>query len=220
MSETEVKTESNCTCEGKDEGKCGHIEGEGCCKKNDVGVAKDAPVELRPPTKLQDKRRQILIDRVKRWMNKNPGKTEQEALMAIQLEDYERMPVGDKLKRLEAMFAGSMQQIGQDMMSLRHNQFALADAYDVNYRAISKMFAKLGISLEDQAKVMKEAADEFEAERKAAVEKHEAEQREKMEKMKVAQEKGEMEREAAEVNKPTAGPQGAEPPADATVFGG
>lgn len=192
-----------------------------------IGEAADQAVEMRsnkaPQKKvslIDQKRIAALQERVRRWMNAHQGKSEQEAMQAIQREDYERLPDGEKIKRLEAMVGGALQQFGQDLMNVRHNQYAIADAFDVNYRAIAKMLTKLGLPLEDHAKFMKEAHEEFEAERKAAMEKQMAEQNSKMAAAKAAQEQKAMNAEAKEVSKAGGEAQGSDLPKDATVFGG
>lgn len=192
-----------------------------------IGEAADKAVEMRsnkpPPKKvslIDQKRIAALQERVRRWMNNHQGKSEQEAMMAIQREDYEALPPGEKIKRLEAMVTGALQNFGQDLMNVRHNQYSIADAFDVNYRAITKMFAKVGLPLELHAQFMKEAQDEFEAERKAAMEKQMAAQKAQMDAAKAAQEKKVMDAEAKEVTKAGTEAQGSDLPKDATVFGG
>ena len=138
----------------------------------------------------------------------------------MQLEDYERMPLAQKVKRLESLLAQSISQMGQDLLNLRHNQYAIADAYELNYRGMAKMLAKLGITPEEHKKFMDEANAEFLADQKAAMQKH-LEESKKAEA--AAAEKTEvkaMNDEAKEAGKPGATAEPGELPEGATVFGG
>lgn len=189
-----------------------------------VGDEADKQVEMRKGAQnvslIQAKRIKALQERVRRWMNNNPGKTERDAMMAIQQEDYDRMPVEQKIKRLENMLSGAVQQIARDIMTIRHNQFSIADAYDINYRAISKMIHQLGIPLEEHNKFMQAAQIEFETERRVAMEKQAQAQKEQAVAQAAAAESAKMAEEAKEAAKPSTETTGAEPPKDATVFGG
>jgi hypothetical protein len=181
-------------------------------RKGKAGVKKITPIDM--------KRIKALQERVRRWMNANPGKTETEAMQAIQQEDYDRMPVEKKLLRLENIIRGFMGQVGEDIMTLQQNQYSVSDAFDINYRAVAKMLVKLGLPVEEHAKFMKEAQDEVVAERKAAIEKHIEEEKKKMEAQAAVIEKAKMEAEAKESGKPSTESKGAELPKDATIFGG
>ena len=206
-----------------------------------IGEAADRAVEMRSGkvpakiTKLDEKRMRAFQERMRRWMNNHPdkvkGKSDPEAAqiaaMALQQEDYDNLPIDQKFQRLENVVVGSLKKLGEDLVTVQHNQYSISDAFDVNYRAIAKMFAKLGIPLEEHNKFMKEAQAEFEAERQADMQRQVDAQKKVMEAQKKAAEERaakieeqKMNAEAKEVSKPGVVAEGATLPQDATVFGG
>jgi hypothetical protein len=184
--------------------------------------------EAKKPSKFEMKRQQIFMDRMKRKMNEvgkdGKKKTQQVAMAEIAQEDYAKMPLDKKIQRLESMVAGMGRQVSMDITNLRRNDGAVADAFDMNYRGIAKMFEHLGIDRETQRKFMSEAEEEFEAERNKKIEAHAAEAAKKMAEAKAVDEQDRMEAEAAK--KPAESAEEAKSEADphveqgATVFGG
>ena len=126
----------------------------------------DAPKVANKPSKIDQKRQKIFQDRMKRFMSK--GMTPEQAINAMQREDYERLPADAKVRRLESALVGNFQQVARDIGLLRQNQNDLADVMDVNFRAFEKMLIKLGVASEDQKALLKEAEDEIRAERLSA----------------------------------------------------
>ena len=204
-----------------------------------IAIRKGGKEDKKGPTPIDLKRIRAFQERIHRWMNNhqedlkklkeaNPNATDkqiegafqQRAMQALQQEDYDRLPPSEKIKRLEGMLAGSVKQIARDIMELRHNQDAIADAYEINYRALAQMFVKLGLPLEEQKKFMKQASDEIRAEHEAEIAKQEETRKKRMEANAAAAEKAKMESEAREVAKPSTETHGAELPMDATIFGG
>ena len=162
-------------------------------------IQKDKP---KKPSAIQLKRQQIFMDRLKRKLNEKnedgSAKTQAQAIQEIQREDYERMPVDKKLQRLEMMFSAVIQQMTKDLAELRHNDGVIADAYDVNYRAMEKMFDKLGIKDEERKNIMQQAHLEAQADKQAELQarmKADKERQEQLEKLR-------MEAEAAKDGKP------------------
>ena len=142
---------------------------------NDVqSIPDDADVnqvQQKRPTKLELKRQQIFQERMQRHIA--AGKTPEQAFAAVQKEDYERLPVADKVKRLEGLLFGNIQGLAKDLSLLKQNQTSLADVMDVNFRAFEKMLTKLGLPAEEQRKLFEEAEAEVKAEldaRRAAIE--------------------------------------------------
>lgn len=133
-------------------------------------IQEGQPVEMNvPPQKLSKadlKRQEIFRQRMARLMSK--GMNEQQAFERIQREDYERLPVIERVKKLEGAFMGNVQAIARDIHLLRQNESALADVMDVNFRAFEKMLVKLGLPVEEQRKLLVEAEAEIRAEREAA----------------------------------------------------
>lgn len=175
------------------------------------------------PTKLDMKRQQILQDRMKRHMGR--GLTQQQAFQAMQREDFEAMPLDKKFSRLESIVSQSFQNLAQEVMGLSQSHMAIADAFDINYRAIQKLFAKLGISSEDQKVYIEEAQKEvIESRKKQRADAELAQLNQRRE----AQEVSEKLKVEAELQKKDSGvvsngaqpSEGAEIPKEATVFGG
>lgn len=175
----------------------------------------------RRPTKIDQKRQQIFMDRLNRKVAS--GMSQDQAVQAIAREDYETMPVEKKLARLESMVTAVLQHMPKDIMALRQNDAAIAEAFDINYKAIEKMFAKLGLTGEQQIAIIQEARAEVAAEREKAM----REQAEAQKKMEEEAEKARVEGELhqAETNPLEAAKQESTEPIDphiqqgATVFG-
>jgi len=195
-------------------------------------AAPDAPVELKKDepkkmSKMEQKRQQILMDRLKRKMgepNKDGSpKTQQQAIQEMQREDYEAMPPDKKIARLEGIVSQSFQNLAQDLMGLHQSHLAISDAFDINYRATQKMFIKLGISNEDQKVIIAEAEKEVIASKQAAID---AENLERMNQMRARQAASEQKVVREELQKPAsvvtndAPVEVEELPKEATVFGG
>lgn len=123
-------------------------------------------------SKIDMKRAQQQMDRRKRLINDGVAEDKVDAVMAK--EDYEAQPVEKKVKRLESVVNNIFTGMSHDMMNLRRNDGAIAEAFDINYRAIVKMFARLGITPEQHKEVMDEVQADLAAERqqreKASVE--------------------------------------------------
>ena len=207
---------ATCKCGGEGECKCpGKIADPAQEIKDDL-VQIPTP-EQRKISNIQHKRQQQFQERLRRTMNQHKC-DEQKAFQIMQQEDYDRMSPDQKVRRLESLVGQSMQRLAEDINRLEHNHYAIADAFDINYRAVSKMLIKLGIPLEEHARFMKESQDEALAEHKAKVEQQRLIQEAAAKKQQEAQEKIRMEAELGK-NKPVEA-KGAELPKDATVFGG
>lgn len=133
----------------------------------------------------------------------------------LEKEAYDRAPIDQKIVRLERIISGLSNAIAGDMRSLHHNDAAIADAIDLNFKSISLMLESLGISKEKQLEFIVRARSEIDAER-AAADKESAD----------AREKEIIEAEAAEMRnrRPSLtgeeSPVGADAPEGATTFGG
>jgi len=194
-----------------------------------VGVAQDSVASIsqaKKPSKMEMKRQQIFFDRMKRKMGEmvddgkggKRAKSQQEALMEMQREDYEALPLPKKLERLEGMVTGFMQRVGQDMMNLRRNDGAIADAFDMNYRAIGAMFTHLGINPEQQKEFMSAAREQFENDRKAKMEADAKAAQDRAQAQQAAMEKARMDAAAAQTPAEEKAEQAAAPsPVEAKV---
>jgi hypothetical protein len=159
-------------------------------------------------TKFEQRKQQILTDRMKRHVA--AGKTPEQAYAAIQREDYDRMPVDDKVKRLEGMLVGNIQSLSNDVSMLHKNEKDLADVMDVNFRAFERMMVKLGLPLEEQRKILVEVEAELRAELEARTAARATQQR-------MAEEEAKKEVLATTVDEPG---EAQKAPEGATIFGG
>lgn len=182
--------------------------------------APEEPVELkkdepRKMSKIDEKRQRILMERLQRKMGS--GMSREQAIMAIQKEDFDALPLDKKFARLESVVANSLRGLSQEVMNLSQGHMAIADAFDINYRAIQKLFTKLGVTPEEQKAFIEESQKEVIEERKKIIETRQAQ----MQAERDAAEKARMEAEAKPAEKQVAepAPEGSEIPKEATVFG-
>ena len=193
-----------------------------------VELKKEEPEEPRKMTKLELKRQEIFRDRMRRKMGEKTKdgklKDQQQALQEIQREDYEALPLDKKFARLESILASSIQNLSVDMMNLNQGHLAIADAFDINYRAIQKLFVKLGVSNDEQKLLIDESQKEVIEEKKAA---QAAAQAARVAEQKARQDNAEKMKLEKELNatgkldsQKKDEPVGAEIPKEATVFGG
>jgi hypothetical protein len=180
----------------------------------DVPASEEAQIEAVPqkkPSKIERKRQQIFQERMQRHLNQ--GKTSEQAFAALQKEDYERLPVDAKVKRLEGILLGTLQRLANDISALRTNQTYLADAMNVNFKGFEKMLRHLGVDDATQKKFMAEAEAELKAE-------WEAREAARAAAAKQAQEEATKQEIAETVDEPAPAGQVAPVPEGATVFGG
>jgi hypothetical protein len=188
-------------------------------------AASEDPVELKRDepkkmSKLDQKRQQIFMDRLKRYVGK--GMTQEQALNAMQKEDYDAMPLDKKFSRLETIVAQSFRNLSTEVMNLHQNHLAIADAFDINYRTIQKLFVKLGVSPEEQKVFVDEAQKEVIEARKREIEARDNARAAAMQAQQDVQEKAAVQAEMvpnANSIQPAAA-EGSPIPKEATVFGG
>ena len=121
-----------------------------------------APTKLEKKTnkKREEKKRQLL----------KQGVPENQIEGVLSRWEYENLPIDQKMTRIEGLVASGFNQIGKDMMALEHNDRQFSDAFDINHRAMSKMFEKLGLSKEDQAEFLQQSHAEVAEEHKQILE--------------------------------------------------
>ena len=156
-----------------------------------------AQSEARPMSKMDEKKRQIYIERRKRALNK--GIPEDKVDQHLAKEDFERLPLET---RVQHMIDTAFRRLAQEIVSLEYNDQMLSAAMDVNFRAIAKMLEKLGIPREQQLELLKEAKEDIEKDLAARKAKQDAEAT------------ANMKAETEQAGEPPA------PPDEATVFGG
>lgn len=142
----------------------------------ELATAPDVVTELskpKKPNKIELKRQQIYEERRRRLINS--GIPEDKVDQTIAAQDYAELPVEKKIQRLEQMLTGSVQALVNDIQALQHNDKVIADALDINMKAMSRCLDKAGISLEDQSRIIAEVAEELRLEdEKAAISREQA----------------------------------------------
>lgn len=182
----------------------------------------DQEPEKKGPSKLDLKRRQQYMERRQRLINKgvDPKKVD----MVIAEEDYRALPMDKKLERFMVTVSQSFREFANDMQALQHNNNLLADAMDVNFRAMARCLIKAGVLPEQQSVIIKEVEAEIMATRQAQIDAHK-----KASEAKAVAEAAVTESSVAEAElnkaegKPTIVPDDAAPlpiPDGATTFGG
>lgn len=178
-------------------------------------------VTPRKPSKIELKRQQQYMERRKRLINK--GVPEDQVDRAIVEEDYRNLPVEQKFERFASAMNGAVQSLAKDIMGLRHNDGVLADAMDLNFKAVARALVKAGVPLELQGEIIKQAEIELRAERQKQFEEQQAAARAQAE----ARAQSSEQKVAAELAKaegkeltPEAPPPAEPPPEGATTFGG
>lgn len=86
------------------------------------------------------------------------------AKQVIARREYDAAPLAERLRRLEQMTAGAIQGIAEDLNALKHNDSAISEAIDINFRAFSKALEKIGVTGEQQRQLVEEAKMEIDAE--------------------------------------------------------
>lgn len=109
--------------------------------------------------KIAQKRARDLEERRRRLVNQGVPEDKLESVMAI--EDYNNLSLDRKFARFEKITASALQGLQQDIMALRHNDGVIADAIDVNMRAMARALDKAGVSLEAQGVIIKEVEQEL-----------------------------------------------------------
>jgi hypothetical protein len=185
--------------------------------QGDLGAAPDNVADIskaRKPSKHEMRMAQRFQERLQRLMNR--GMSQQQALLAIQREDYEALPPEKKIKRLEGIIKSIAERLGQDITNLRYNDNELGDAMDVNFMAFSEMLVKLGISREEQDLFVKTAQATMAARRASELEQQKA-AAEAAQKAAAAKNEAASVEEEAKVDDAAGTPH---VPEEATTFGG
>lgn len=129
--------------------------------------AKDSVVNLQSRMRTKQQIKQAKEREARRQALRKAGAPEEVIEKMLDQEDYERLPIDQKVNRLESMLVGMSRGVGEDVRALQHNDGQIADAFDVNLRAVAKMFEKLGITRAEQLEFIKASAIELKAEAEA-----------------------------------------------------
>ncbi len=130
-----------------------------------LGPSDSAP---KKPSAMDEKRRKIYLERRQRAIGK--GVSEDKVDQVLAEEDYRALPIDKKLERFILSVNQAFRALAGDIQTLQSNNNIIADAFDVNLRAIAICFEKLGLSKEDQGAIIASAVAQAEEERKAAQE--------------------------------------------------
>ncbi len=169
--------------------------------------------EARRITKADMKRMQAYEERKRRLINKGVAPDKVDGVIAA--EDYNALPVEKKFERLEKLTSQLFQGLQKDIMALRHNDGVIADAMDINLRAVARSLEKAGVTKEMQGQIIREVETELRAEQQKRMEEQQAARKAKSEKELMELEAG---KKTTLLETEPAIP--AEEPAEATVFGG
>lgn len=168
--------------------------------------------------KIQEKRYRQHMERRQRLINS--GTPEDKVDQQMAQEDYNAMPPEKKIARLEQIIQGTFQQFAQELANLRHNDGVLADAMDLNFKAFSRMLAKLGLPVEEHKAFMQQAQQEMVEERMAeAAARRRAEEQQKLDAEKKLAEQALQTAEEPKLIVPEV-TEAPKPPDGATEFGG
>lgn len=122
-------------------------------------------VDLKNVPKFIQKRMKNLEKRKKELKDK--GLSDEEVEQTLAREEYESLPINEKVTRLERMVAETTQNFAKEINNLFYNDQLVADYMDINMRSVARIFAKLNVSVEEQKKITMEVQEELENERKA-----------------------------------------------------
>jgi hypothetical protein len=166
-------------------------------------------------SKIDIKRMQAREERRRRLINRGVPEDKVDAVMAA--EDYQNLPIDKKLDRFEYIVSQALQGLQRDILALRHNDGVIAEAMDINLKAMSRALEKAGVSKEAQGDIIREVEKELREEQEKRA-------RAEQEALRLAAEQSERERIEAELSsKPSLSSDEApavEIPEGATVFEG
>jgi DNA-binding transcriptional MerR regulator len=168
--------------------------------KVETSVQEPMPQVQQRPNKIEEKRAKIYADRRARALGRGIPEAQVDEMLAK--EDFDRLPVDEKLRRTTGAIVSDLQRLQAGINNLRQNDGVLAESMDVNFRALSKILVKLGITVEEQREIMNLSVAEIQAENQARIE------------MQVAAQKARapVEQQIEQAGTPS------DPPPEATVF--
>lgn len=162
----------------------------------------------RRPTKLELKRAQIYQERRARAINNGVPEDKVDATLAA--EDYKNSPLEEKFERFQNLAVHALQGLQQDILNLQHNDTVIADAMDINLKAMARALVHAGVDIGVQQNIMQEVEKEIHKEQQLQKAAREAAHKAASEKV----EKQTIEKDIDKEAEPLPVPDGA------TVFGG
>lgn len=155
-----------------------------------IGTAPDniVPLKMPPRTqqqKMMDKQRnkaeRLRQERRKQLLdNKVP---EQLVDQIIQQEEYNRLPIDQKVlhlqhavNQIQGSISQAMRQMASEMVALWRNQEEIADAFDINLQMLEQILIKLGVDEAFQKAILDETTKKF-YEKKKLIEEEKAKAR-------------------------------------------
>jgi len=189
-----------------------HVEGEE--HKHEAPPAETAkPLTMAQKFAAKRAQKQMAAHQKRVAELKGRGLNDEQIHMQLSKEQYAKEPLHLKLMRLEVMVSQGMQSLAQEMVGLRQNDEVLADAMDFNFRSIARALVLAGVALDKQKEIMELVEAEVKADREARIA--------QMRKQQAQAAKVSEEKETVSKLKEAVDAEGvAEPPAEATSFGG
>lgn len=96
------------------------------------------------------------------------GVPEEKVEQVLAAEEFYRLPIDQRVNallaavnRAQRVYTETIQGLAGEMVALRQNQEAIADAFDINLRAVESHLATLGITKEVQASVLEKVTQVF-----------------------------------------------------------
>ena len=131
----------------------------------------DAPNNVTPIRhKTKDEKR---IDARRKELLASGIKEEQVEGVLAQ-EEFRRLPIDQKVNFLmdsihnaQRIYNETIRELAGEMVALRQNQEAIADAFDVNLKALEKVLGTLGVSEETLKSILEKVTQEFLTEKAA-----------------------------------------------------
>lgn len=96
------------------------------------------------------------------------GVPEEKVEQVLAAEEFYRLPIDQRVNallaavnRAQRVYTETIQGLAGEMVALRQNQEAIADAFDINLRAVESHLTTLGITKEVQASVLEKVTQVF-----------------------------------------------------------
>lgn len=96
------------------------------------------------------------------------GMPEEKVEQVLAAEEFYRLPIDQRVNalmvavnRAQRVYTETIQELAGEMVALRQNQEAIADAFDINLRAVESHLTTLGITKEVQASVLEKVTQVF-----------------------------------------------------------
>lgn len=96
------------------------------------------------------------------------GVSEEQVEQILAAEEFYRLPIDQRvnalmaaINRAQRVYTDTIRELATEMVALRQNQEALADAMDINLRAVEHHLTSLGVTKETQSSVLEKVTKAF-----------------------------------------------------------